>query len=56
MFGVSYPRHMLEHQRIIPYSIVDEFPNNPVMDKKVKTPMETNFLRKRFSLPKYNKL
>lgn len=52
----QYPKHLLETQREIPYSVIkeDEQIPVPIKDKIVRPHVLTNYAKKKFFLPKYN--
>jgi hypothetical protein len=46
----------LEEKKDIPYSIIEALPSKEIKERKIRTHVQTNFLRKKFPLPKYNEL
>ena len=51
----QYPKHQLEQQREIPHSIVESEALIEIKDKKVRPHILTQYARKKFPIPQYNK-
>jgi hypothetical protein len=51
----NYPKHMLEHKRKIPYVEMPDVQLKEIKEKKIKYNFLTNYMRKKFFLPEYNK-
>jgi hypothetical protein len=50
----QYPKHLLESQREIPYTIVEQEQPKEIREKRVKPHILTQYARKKFPLPQYN--
>jgi hypothetical protein len=46
----------LEEKKDIPYAIIEALPSKEIKERKILTHIHTNFLRKKFPLPKFNEL
>ena len=51
----QYPKHELEMQREIPYTIVEADQPVEIKEKKVRPHLLTTYARKKFPIPQYNK-
>jgi hypothetical protein len=54
MWG-QYPKHLLEIKRKVPYIDLEMDPAEEIKEKKVRPHILTQYARKKFHIPEYNK-